>query len=59
MHSPTDLPRDIGQFIRDLRSNARISVRELADGSRQVAAASSQVAVASQSLSQAAGLIVS
>ena len=26
-----DLPRDIGEFIRDLRSNARISLRELAD----------------------------
>lgn len=25
-----DLPRDIGEFIRDLRSNARISLRELA-----------------------------
>ncbi len=42
VHSPADLPRDIGdlaqraernigQFIRDLRNNARISVRELAD----------------------------
>jgi transcriptional regulator with XRE-family HTH domain len=29
--SPTDLPRDIGEFIRDLRRNARISLRELAD----------------------------
>ncbi len=28
---PTDLPRDIGEFIRDLRHNARISLRELAD----------------------------
>jgi len=26
-----DLPRDIGEFIRDLRHNARISLRELAD----------------------------
>jgi len=25
-----ELPRDIGEFIRDLRSNARISLRELA-----------------------------
>jgi len=42
VHRPADLPReigdlahraerDIGQFIRDLRSNARISLRELAD----------------------------
>ena len=31
MPSPTDLPRDIGEFIRDLRRNARISLRELAD----------------------------
>jgi transcriptional regulator with XRE-family HTH domain len=29
--NPTDLPRDIGEFIRDLRRNARISLRELAD----------------------------
>jgi transcriptional regulator with XRE-family HTH domain len=29
--SPADLPRDIGEFIRDLRRNARISLRELAD----------------------------
>jgi len=29
--SPADLPRDIGEFIRDLRSSARISLRELAD----------------------------
>jgi transcriptional regulator with XRE-family HTH domain len=29
--SPTDLPRDIGEFIRDLRHSARISLRELAD----------------------------
>jgi transcriptional regulator with XRE-family HTH domain len=28
---PADLPRDIGEFIRDLRSNARISLRELAE----------------------------
>jgi transcriptional regulator with XRE-family HTH domain len=28
---PADLPRDIGEFIRDLRRNARISLRELAD----------------------------
>jgi transcriptional regulator with XRE-family HTH domain len=28
---PADLPRDIGEFIRDLRHNARISLRELAD----------------------------
>jgi len=27
---PTDLPRDIGGFIRDLRRNARISLRQLA-----------------------------
>ena len=26
-----DLPRDIGEFIRDLRRNARISLRELAE----------------------------
>jgi transcriptional regulator with XRE-family HTH domain len=26
-----DLPRDIGQFIRDLRHNARISLRQLAE----------------------------
>ena len=31
MPSPADLPRDIGEFIRDLRSSARISLRELAD----------------------------
>ncbi len=35
MPSPTDLPRDavanLGEFIRDLRQNARISLRELAD----------------------------
>jgi transcriptional regulator with XRE-family HTH domain len=29
--NPSDLPRDIGEFIRDLRHNARISLRELAD----------------------------
>jgi len=29
--TPADLPRDIGEFIRDLRHNARISLRELAD----------------------------
>jgi transcriptional regulator with XRE-family HTH domain len=28
---PRDIPRDIGEFIRDLRHNARISLRELAD----------------------------
>jgi len=28
---PRDLPRDIGQFIRDLRHNARISLRQLAE----------------------------
>jgi transcriptional regulator with XRE-family HTH domain len=26
-----DLPRDIGEFIRDLRRNARISLRQLAE----------------------------
>jgi transcriptional regulator with XRE-family HTH domain len=31
VHSPVDLPRDIGAFIRDLRGNARISLRELAN----------------------------
>ena len=31
MPSPADLPRDIGEFIRDLRSSARISLRELAE----------------------------
>ena len=31
MPSAADLPRDIGEFIRDLRHNARISLRELAD----------------------------
>jgi transcriptional regulator with XRE-family HTH domain len=29
--SPSDLPRDIGEFIKDLRSTARISLRELAE----------------------------
>jgi transcriptional regulator with XRE-family HTH domain len=29
--TPRDLPRDIGTFIRDLRRNARISLRQLAD----------------------------
>jgi transcriptional regulator with XRE-family HTH domain len=29
--TPKDLPRDIGEFIRDLRRNARISLRQLAD----------------------------
>jgi transcriptional regulator with XRE-family HTH domain len=28
---PGDLPHDIGEFIRDLRNSARISLRELAD----------------------------
>lgn len=31
MATPKDLPRDIGGFIRDLRHNARISVRQLAE----------------------------
>src|SRR5262245_52570328 len=31
MPKPADLPRDIGEFIRDLRHTARISLRELAD----------------------------
>ena len=31
MPSPADLPRDIGEFIRDLRQSARISLRELAE----------------------------
>jgi len=31
MPSPSDLPHDIGEFIKDLRRNARISLRELAD----------------------------
>ncbi len=30
MPSASDLPRDIGDFIRDLRRNARISLRQLA-----------------------------
>jgi transcriptional regulator with XRE-family HTH domain len=29
--TPKDLPRDIGVFIRDLRRNAKISLRQLAD----------------------------
>jgi transcriptional regulator with XRE-family HTH domain len=29
--TPKDLPRDIGTFIRDLRRNARISLRQLAN----------------------------
>jgi transcriptional regulator with XRE-family HTH domain len=28
---PKDLPRDIGEFIRDMRRNARISLRQLAN----------------------------
>ena len=31
MNTPRDLSHDIGEFIRDLRQNARISLRELAD----------------------------
>jgi transcriptional regulator with XRE-family HTH domain len=31
MATPKDLPRDIGGFIRDLRHNARISLRQLAE----------------------------
>ncbi|MEV4627718.1 helix-turn-helix transcriptional regulator [Micromonospora sp. NPDC049523] len=31
MANPKDLPRDIGGFIRDLRRNAKISLRQLAD----------------------------
>ncbi len=31
MTAPRDLPRDIGEFIRDLRRNARISLRQLAE----------------------------
>ena len=31
MPSPADLPHNIGEFIRDLRQGARISLRELAD----------------------------
>lgn len=33
MTTPRDLPRDIGSFIRDLRRNARISLRQLAEQS--------------------------
>jgi transcriptional regulator with XRE-family HTH domain len=29
--TPRDLPRDIGSFIRDLRQNAKISLRQLAE----------------------------
>jgi len=29
--TPRDVPRDIGTFIRDLRRNARISLRQLAE----------------------------
>jgi transcriptional regulator with XRE-family HTH domain len=29
--NPSDLPHDIGEFIKDLRSTARISLRELAE----------------------------
>ncbi|MBX6356156.1 MAG: helix-turn-helix transcriptional regulator [Micromonosporaceae bacterium] len=31
MATPRDVPRDIGTFIRDLRRNARISLRQLAE----------------------------
>lgn len=31
MSTPKDLPRDVGGFIRDLRHNARISLRQLAE----------------------------
>lgn len=31
MSNPRDLPRDIGSFIHDMRRNARISLRQLAD----------------------------
>jgi transcriptional regulator with XRE-family HTH domain len=31
MANPKDLPRDIGGFIRDLRHNAKISLRQLAE----------------------------
>jgi len=31
VNSQRDLPRDIGEFIRDLRRNARISLRQLAE----------------------------
>jgi transcriptional regulator with XRE-family HTH domain len=29
--NPADLPHDLGEFIRDLRRNARFSLRELAE----------------------------
>jgi transcriptional regulator with XRE-family HTH domain len=29
--NPKDLPRDVGEFIRDMRRNARISLRQLAE----------------------------
>src|SRR5918993_4126762 len=31
MPTPKDLPRDIGVFIRDMRRNAKISLRQLAE----------------------------
>ncbi|MFD0823147.1 helix-turn-helix domain-containing protein, partial [Micromonospora zhanjiangensis] len=31
MATPKDLPRDVGGFIRDLRRNAKISLRQLAE----------------------------
>jgi transcriptional regulator with XRE-family HTH domain len=31
MANPKDLPRDVGGFIRDLRHNAKISLRQLAE----------------------------
>ena len=31
MPNAADLPRDVGEFIRDLRRNARFSLRELAE----------------------------
>jgi transcriptional regulator with XRE-family HTH domain len=31
MAAPKDLPQDIGEFIRDLRQTAKISLRQLAD----------------------------
>lgn len=31
MGAPKDIPRDVGGFIRDLRRNARISLRQLAE----------------------------
>src|SRR5689334_25241858 len=31
MATPKDLPQDIGSFIRDLRENAKISLRQLAE----------------------------